>query len=968
MANDPIVCFETDYAKLDNDNITRQLFDKIAQIRSHFPNIAIVYSANNEQATLFYQGYATDTLPKLDGKGQCKLFKKVIKEIEQREVAESTRVLPIATSMVGGDNYGKNAVSEAILKRDLSNIREHLHQGWAVIFLVKPSEQIYPQQKKSSSTSKGNGYPYADIPKYLIGGGKSGSTHFYDDKNAKVVLTGTRYSQGEFVSYMLDQMITCYNSSDEQASIFALDNINQALLPPIITRDTFNYYLTGYVRNALVNTAHLSPAYANRVVRCKFSPSYNLRIICDARANTNMPLSHTIEKIINLLSQHGYGVDTLKSARDSQVAADKKIKEVKHQNDIISIKYDQAYSFLRHFCQIPLATIKQFYEQELHERRKLAPTEQINITAECIQYKRKEYTLKGFIDKGLSAKKLDASEAAKKVRQEIKKNKLYPENIRDSLMHIMKELADPQSNQQLLYRYLPIINDKDIALLLQKYDNKVDNLVMDCTDLLKQNTQGADPYFTNKVLTTIITTFNTLSDAAWKKYADLYPEYHRLGAIAFFDSKREVVSRKAVTHWGDQLGRFVAQDIKQNDCPVAFTFKFWVYLQVAMLAYVKGNYVLSFQIIGGLTSVSKGLYSAIKPTSSSWKFDFLSKLLNGTVQLNLQQQYFAMQGVCLPILFPYAKHSEFEQNREGEQKSLIESNLDNQLKPMLLEIYLTRMHYSQQIVVDNRLLGRVEGAAAKSSKLPKGFFATHADVIGACLNTLLPFSLEARLQQTVNNSFKLMRKQIDNSQKSDKILQKVLSNPTQAIPVDNAKDGGADTLINIALRAEEWELAHNILLFNLSALNTPIQGSQSLTTLLNHPERGEMFHNKAQNVVQQMIVMQPDELSQFNSASQTCANHLSIATQLEYDRLMAELDRDIAQGSGQHTSPSSSSSSSSSSSYPHSHSSSLVWQSGQSANLLSASGSPIHHRRFVEGEAASSSQDNKQVEGEARFI
>lgn len=145
--------------------------------------IALLYSANNGQALLFHEVYAKnqaeEILPRIDGSGQAQLFRSLIPLINQHpSVSKRIRVLPIATSLYGGENGPGNIVSHEMIQRDLDAIQKHLKEGYDV--------QGIPNEKGG----------------YAIGG--LASKHWFTKEFAAMEHRGRNLSQGDYVQMQLN--------------------------------------------------------------------------------------------------------------------------------------------------------------------------------------------------------------------------------------------------------------------------------------------------------------------------------------------------------------------------------------------------------------------------------------------------------------------------------------------------------------------------------------------------------------------------------------------------------------------------------------------------------------------------------------------------------------------------------------------------------------------------------------------
>jgi hypothetical protein len=138
--------------------------------------VGLIYSANNNQAQGIYNSYQTGKIDGvIGGGGQALVFAEIAKMIQERKLQDKVHILPVATSMRGGDNtLPGNQVGVNHIDRDVANIASHRAAGWDI---------------------RGMGTPGG---KNAIGGGFSKG--WFDPKNANV----SGLSQGEYVQRQLD--------------------------------------------------------------------------------------------------------------------------------------------------------------------------------------------------------------------------------------------------------------------------------------------------------------------------------------------------------------------------------------------------------------------------------------------------------------------------------------------------------------------------------------------------------------------------------------------------------------------------------------------------------------------------------------------------------------------------------------------------------------------------------------------
>ena len=97
--------------------------------------VGLLYSANNRQAESIIDSYGTKKVGDISGSGQAILFRNIANIIDGFKLWDRVHILPVSTSMSGGNNLGDNRVSLDIINRDLRNIREHVEQGWDIRYL-----------------------------------------------------------------------------------------------------------------------------------------------------------------------------------------------------------------------------------------------------------------------------------------------------------------------------------------------------------------------------------------------------------------------------------------------------------------------------------------------------------------------------------------------------------------------------------------------------------------------------------------------------------------------------------------------------------------------------------------------------------------------------------------------------------------------------------------------------------------
>lgn len=160
-------------AKAQADRVFAALKQKIQSTPEG--KIALLYAANNQQAKELHQARKKgNPIPRITGSGQAQLFQYLIPMInDDLALKGKVQILPIATSLNGGNNTQENRVTTADLNRDLSAIKQDIDSGYEVL-----------------------GIP-GRTGGYAIGGGES---KFFYDKTSNPI---NGKSQGEYVQEQL---------------------------------------------------------------------------------------------------------------------------------------------------------------------------------------------------------------------------------------------------------------------------------------------------------------------------------------------------------------------------------------------------------------------------------------------------------------------------------------------------------------------------------------------------------------------------------------------------------------------------------------------------------------------------------------------------------------------------------------------------------------------------------------------
>lgn len=191
--NEALKSGENETAQQQAERIFANLRNQLALDPSK--KIALLYAANNDQAQLFHHLYAQqqkkEILPSINGSGQAQLFRHLINLINKEtqnhpDFSGKIRILPVATSIHGGENLPGNIVTGPMIQRDLKAIQKHLQKGYDVQGIPNIQQQ------------------------YALGGGAS--RHWYTKEYSSITHDGKTLSQGDFVQNQLKRLEQNINS------------------------------------------------------------------------------------------------------------------------------------------------------------------------------------------------------------------------------------------------------------------------------------------------------------------------------------------------------------------------------------------------------------------------------------------------------------------------------------------------------------------------------------------------------------------------------------------------------------------------------------------------------------------------------------------------------------------------------------------------------------------------------------
>ena len=124
--------------------------------------VALLYSANSRQSSVLRSSHDIDAAIQAlkIGSGQASLFHQLLILIRKNKMMDRVRILPISTSVEGGDNVPGNIVDLRHIDEELKLISEYRRAGWYIRFIAAPQSPSHVLRVAGPKT-------------YLIGGGIS---------------------------------------------------------------------------------------------------------------------------------------------------------------------------------------------------------------------------------------------------------------------------------------------------------------------------------------------------------------------------------------------------------------------------------------------------------------------------------------------------------------------------------------------------------------------------------------------------------------------------------------------------------------------------------------------------------------------------------------------------------------------------------------------------------------------------
>lgn len=138
-ASTKVLAFTTDRSK----NASQQALDiwetVVAPVLKESGTLALLYSANSQQSSVLRSNQGIQAkIDAVSGSGQARLFHEILVLIQNHKVEDRVKLLPISTSLKGGDNVSGNIVDLKHIDEELQLVSNHKQAGWHIGFIQAP--------------------------------------------------------------------------------------------------------------------------------------------------------------------------------------------------------------------------------------------------------------------------------------------------------------------------------------------------------------------------------------------------------------------------------------------------------------------------------------------------------------------------------------------------------------------------------------------------------------------------------------------------------------------------------------------------------------------------------------------------------------------------------------------------------------------------------------------------------------
>jgi hypothetical protein len=619
--------------------------------------VGIVYAANDMQAKAIYQGYYQSRAPKIVGHRQAVVFGLISDYINGALLGDRIHILPIATSLTGGEDKGNNCVSESHIMRDLQNIKDHLDSRWVVFVLT--NRELKPKEQS------------AVVQKFQIGGGAS--KNFYTQLYLSFsLMSGKKVSPGHFIENMLDAFELGYQD-DTQQNINSNSSIKEWIRQKLPLKKSVPFGLKHYLLEALAS--HHLKLDTTELISANLDANYNLQIIC---ANEFIQKrifgrldNYAAKKVLQLEKNN---------SNDNNLAKE-------NNKFIITLPYSKVVSLLRGFCQLPIDKITLHYEQEIIFHN--AHIQKCSILPQTLLVNQKPYTLEACENKKLFCNTIQQwHNLLIEYGLWDNEERVEPDNIIVALREIMSNLPLEKKPNEKSFEYItPLWGIRALDNFSYKncHYQTIWNLIQ------TENDQGKyldkiHPQITN------ILRYHYLSMAI--------PTYRFFNHITVDDCIKKSMKAVEVMQFSSKISSFIQNDLLSENRIEIRALKLWCYIQIGLQAYLDGNHFLVHAMGFTLDLIATTLTSTHQLISKESQ-NLLSYLKNKTGEQTLVQLSLNYRGICIPQIGAFTGLIKIAQENNGLEQAV--NYTKERLEPLLKPLH----NYTPGMINDDTLLRHI---------------------------------------------------------------------------------------------------------------------------------------------------------------------------------------------------------------------------------------------------------------------
>ena len=568
-------------------HLTSPLWERLSNItNSH--RVGILFPCMNHQAVRIYDSYMTTNLyhKTLFKSYKYKLFIEIAEKVQELHLSDRFHLLPMASTLKG--NY---PVPDAVVVRDLINIRDHLEADWKLI--------IIKEQDNDSS----NFLDDTEAQGHLF------STTYgtqYRSINDSQEISSRTVSQGEFIELLLKEM-QAYPQTRKNIEL----NLPDQPKPVALSGGHFlrQYFIDNF------NGQDIGKDFG--AFRFSFSPSYNLRILA--------PSENALEFVVERLEEF-----SCKKYTDLVRHSKSKLIRSREKKFMASIVTQDAYRFLKEILNIPLTTIEHYLRYQFVSTKYFLKKSK---TVREAKDKIKRINENKYYDLQLKGSKIIFNGEAMSFTEFVEEKKyctvMQARNVEPSFLrggknviieeknlvtYFLQELHRdykhlhaagkwmfhplrfyfPQENHHSLQNISTFLDFSEIALFIKKNSCDPGNSAVD------QSVLALVDYFYKSISLLIVQHFK---QAATDDFYDLEQ------LTTFYN------------HLQSYLENFFLTRIGQFEKTILFTL--WFFEQLILLSFLKGNFFL-FEIISAIFKSHQIRLESVVFDGNSTLFELLS--------------------------------------------------------------------------------------------------------------------------------------------------------------------------------------------------------------------------------------------------------------------------------------------------------------------------------------------------------